>query len=95
MATNLKDILAVLPERVAASYDGLRVSPDHYKRMQKAYLDDSPTPMQTMGHTYAGIRVVPNPSVPEGFAVAMSGDKPVGVIDFAKGTATLVRNQRD
>jgi hypothetical protein len=87
----LSDIIAKLPKDLPAAYNGMAVSEPHYERLKQAHIHDGPTLLQKQGYTYAGIRVIPNAAIPEGFAVVTLDDKPVGIIDFAAGTATLTK----
>lgn len=87
----LSDIIAKLPKDMAAAYNGMTISEPHYERLRQMHIHDGPTLMQKHGYTYAGIQVIPNQAVPEGFAVMTLNGKPVGVIDFAAGTATLAK----
>lgn len=90
---NLTDIIAKLPDKIeTGSYDNMMVSEPHYDRMLKSFLADAPTPLQRHGYTYAGIRVVPNSTIPDGFAVVTKDGRPVGLINFTKGTVTLTKN---
>lgn len=86
----MADFLDRLPkEPFVGRYDTLALAVPHYERLREAW--DGPNPHQREGYTYAGLRVVAHPAIPDGFAVAKNGDEVVGVIDFKKGCATFMR----
>lgn len=85
----IEDMLAALPTEVQSGpYDGMIVAPAHFERVQSAVPDQT-------AMTFAGVKLVANPAVPEGFAVITRNGEPCGVINFKDGTATCTRPSRD
>jgi hypothetical protein len=83
----LEQIIATLPDVPARDYDGLSVTQDYLDRLVKSHLanagpSDAPIPTTFAGITVAGITVVANPHIPDGYAVMTRGGEPVGVINF-------------
>lgn len=85
-----ESLLKQLRDLPASAYDGLTVSPAHRDRLVADYLANANATPETIPGTFCGMKIAANDRIPEGFAVITRRGEPVGIIDFAAGTATLV-----
>jgi hypothetical protein len=78
------DTLRDIASAAGQSYTGIAIPEEDWKRLASCISkgDKSLIPDPVF---VGGIQVLPNPNVPEGYAVAMLNGEPVGVIDFKGG----------